>query len=431
MRTIRTPYSGWVDQTGPGLIVKILRVIARLNVGGPARHVLCLTRDLQDEEFRSWLIAGSVPEGEEGMEYLAEESGIKPIYISEMSRELSVKDIVSLYKIYREIKRIQPDVLHTHTAKAGSVGRSAGFLYRWLTFGTLVGKPRPLKVVHTFHGHVFHSYYGRARTRIFITIEKILARIATDKIVVISEQQFQEIHNTYGIGRADQFAIVHLGIDLRPFEKLPARETDVRFEIGAGKTDFLVGFVGRLTEIKNLPLLLSAAQRLGSNGNSSDANLKFLIVGEGHMRAALEAQTKEMGLEGRVYFLGNRTDVQDIYPVLDAVALTSLNEGTPLSLIEAMASGKPVISTSVGGVVDLLGSKRREVDGFAVCERGIGTTPNSVEGLANGLLYLVTNDELREEIGSNARGFVMSNFSEERLVADIKRLYRGLLEQGS
>jgi hypothetical protein len=183
---------------GPNKNVRILRIIARLNVGGPARHVVLQTRDLQDGEFQSWLIAGSVPEGEEGMNYLAEESGVKPIYIPEMSRELSVMDIVSLYKIYREMKRIKPDILHTHTAKAGAVGRAAGLLYRWSCFRTLVGKPRPLKVVHTFHGHVFHSYYGKFKTRIFIMIEKVLARVATDKIIVITEQQYDEIHNTFG-----------------------------------------------------------------------------------------------------------------------------------------------------------------------------------------------------------------------------------------
>jgi glycosyltransferase involved in cell wall biosynthesis len=278
---------------------------------------------------------------------------------------------------------------------------------------------------------VFHSYYGKAKTRIFIAIEKLLALIATDKIVVISEQQFEEIHKKFGIGRAEQFEIVPLGIDLRPFEKLPESRGDLRTEIGAADADFLVGYIGRLTEIKNVPLLLSAAQQLGSNGNSQDPKLKFLIVGEGHMRSLLETQTREMGLDGRVYFLGNRTDIQQIYPGLDAVALTSLNEGTPLSLIEAMASGKPVISTMVGGVVDLLGGKRQDHDNFAVCERGIGTAPNSVEGLVNGLLYLVKNHEVRKEIEARGRDFALSKFSKERLVTDTKRLYRRVLEQRS
>ncbi len=407
--------------------MKILRIIARLNVGGPARHVVLQTRDLQDDEFQSWLIAGSVPEGEEGMGYLAEESGVKPIYIPEMSRELSLKDIVSLVKIYREIKRIEPDILHTHTAKAGTVGRVAGFIYRWLTFGTFVGKPRPLKIVHTFHGHVFHSYYGRVKSRLFVTIESVLARIATDKIIVISQQQYDEIHKTFRIGKPEQFEVIPLGIDLQPFVNLPVGRSDLRSEVGADDSDFLVGFIGRLTEIKNIPLLLNAAKKLSSNGNNGDSAFKFLIVGEGHMRASLESQARDMGLNGRVSFLGNRTDTENIYPGLDVVALTSLNEGTPLSLIEAMASGKAIISTAVGGVVDLLGSKREQDDGFAVCERGIGTKSNSVDGFVNGLRHLVKNDELRSEIGFKARNFAMSSFSKERLVCDTKRLYRELL----
>jgi glycosyltransferase involved in cell wall biosynthesis len=409
--------------------MRILRIIARLNVGGPARHVVVQTRDLQDDDFQSWLIAGSVPDGEEGMNYLAEQSGVTPIYIPEMSRELSLKDIVSLFKVFSEVRRIKPDILHTHTAKAGAVGRIAGLMYRWLTPSALLGRPRKIKIVHTFHGHVFHSYYGRAKTQIFITIERLLARLATDKIVVISDQQLDEIHNTYKIGRREQFKVIPLGIDLGPYEKKGSPDGEIRSEIGVDDADFLVGFVGRLTEIKNVPLLLNAAKKLGSRGREKRHNFKFIIVGEGHLRESLEEQAKDMGLRDTVAFLGNRTDTENIYHALDAVALTSLNEGTPLSLIEAMASGKAVISTSVGGVVDLLGTKQREDNGFAVCERGIGTASNSVDGFVNGLLHLQKNDELRREMGFKARDFALSNFSKDRLVGDTKRLYNELLRR--
>ena len=403
--------------------MRILRIIARLNVGGPARHVVLQTRDIQDDDHQSWLIAGSVPEGEEGMNYLAEESGVYPIYIPEMSRELSPKDIVSLIKIYREIKRIKPDILHTHTAKAGAVGRVAGFMYRWFTLGTLRGRPRKLKIVHTFHGHVFHSYYGKLKTAIFIAIERVLARFATDKIVVISDQQFKEIHETFRIGRTEQFEVIPLGIDLEPFENGPTSERSLRSEVGANEGDFLVGFVGRLTEIKNISMLLEAAGKIDSNDRSGKTRFRFLIVGEGHLRSSLEEKAKDMGLRDRVSFLGNQTDTENIYPSLDAVALTSLNEGTPLSLIEAMASGKAVISTAVGGVVDLLGSKRKEDNGFAICERGIGTESNSVDGFVNGLLHLERNDELPRDIGFRARDYALANFSKDRLVNDTKQLY--------
>ncbi|MCB1024409.1 MAG: glycosyltransferase, partial [Acidobacteria bacterium] len=169
--------------------MKIVRIIARLNVGGPARHVVWLDEALQDEEFESVLLTGTVPDGEEDMGYFADKYGVKPVFIEQMSRELSPKDLISLWKVYREILRNRPDIIHTHTAKAGTIGRVAGFVYRWLTPGMMVGKPRKLKIVHTFHGHVFHSYYGASKTKVFLFIERMLARFASDKIVVISGQQ--------------------------------------------------------------------------------------------------------------------------------------------------------------------------------------------------------------------------------------------------
>ncbi|MGH9946085.1 MAG: glycosyltransferase [Pyrinomonadaceae bacterium] len=409
--------------------MRILRIIARLNVGGPARHVVLQTHNLQDDNFQSWLIAGSVPEGEEGMDYLADESGVNPIYIPEMSRELSLKDVTSLFKIYREMKRIRPDILHTHTAKAGAVGRAAGLLYRWLTFRTLFGMPRKLKVVHTFHGHVFHSYYGKAKSRFFVGIERLMARIATDKIVVISQQQRDEIHNNFRIGKADQFEIIPLGIDLQPFTNTDSRRSEFRKKIGVNNGEFVVGFVGRITEIKNVPLLLEAAEQLSGNGKSGGGGFRFVIVGEGNLRSELEKQVESSGLTTCVSFLGNRNDTENVYPAMDVVALTSLNEGTPLSLIEAMASGKAVISTAVGGVVDLIGAKRVEHEDFDVCERGIGIRSNSANGFVNGLRYLVENVELRNEIAAKAREFAMNNFSKDRLVRDTKQLYLGLMNQ--
>jgi len=408
--------------------MKILRIIARLNVGGPARHVVLQTHNLQDDNFQSWLIAGSVPDGEEGMDYLADESGVNPIYIPEMSRELSIKDVTSLIKIYREMKRIRPDILHTHTAKAGAVGRVAGLMYRFLTPRVLLGRPRPLKVVHTFHGHVFHSYYGKVKSKAFVFIERFLARFATDKIVVISEQQRKEINETFDIGRPDQFVIIPLGIDLNLFQGPGNGRREFRHSIGADDNDFVVGFVGRLTEIKNVPLLLNAALELENSEGTMERKCRFLIVGEGNMRAALEEQAANMGLEPSVSFLGNRTDTENIYPALDAVALTSLNEGTPLSIIEAMASGKAVISTSVGGVIDLLGRRDMKIEEFDVRERGIGIQSNSVNGFVAGLRHLVLNDDLRRGIESRAKDFAFANFSKDRLIGDTKRLYLELVE---
>jgi len=404
--------------------MKILRIIARLNVGGPARHVVWLTQGLQDREFQSDLIAGTVPKGEEDMGYLAAEAGISPIYIEEMSRELSPKDVISLFKIYREMRRHKPDIIHTHTAKAGTVGRTAAFLYRWLTWRTLIGHPRRLKVIHTFHGHVFHSYYGNAKTKLFLAIEKALARLATDKIVVITKQQFDEINGDFGVGRRGQFEIIPLGIDLSVFCDQEGKRGLLRQELSATDDDIVVGYVGRLTEIKNIPLYINTISKCQNDPTAK--KLKFVIIGDGHLRHDLEKKAAELKITDKLTFLGNRTDAGVFYAGLDIVALTSLNEGTPLSLIEAMAAGKPVISTGVGGVVDLLGSVESEEDGFSVCERGIRVDVHDAETFSKGLIYLANNEQLRSRLNKNGKEFAHANYSKERLVTDICEMYRKL-----
>lgn len=405
--------------------MKILRIIARLNVGGPARHVVWLTTGLNDEEFTSVLAAGTVPPGEEDMAYLAQANGVRPVFIEAMSRELSPKDIVSLFKIYGLIKREKPDILHTHTAKAGTVGRAAAFLYRWFTPATLIGRPRRVAVVHTFHGHVFHSYYGRFKTSVFILIEKLLARFATDRIVVISSQQFDEIHSQVGIGRKEQFAVIPLGIDLEAYSTRPNSTDGIRGLLPVDNSTLLVGFVGRLTEIKNIPLFLQAARAYETADDKTLPKAHFMIAGDGHLRADLEAESERLGLKS-ITFLGNREDIESVYAALDVVALTSLNEGTPLSLIEAMASGTPVISTMVGGVVDLLGTAREKMDGFYVCERGIGVDGSESEAFTKGLIYLLKNERLRQELTARGYEFVNNNYGKDRLIEDVRRLYRQL-----
>ncbi len=406
--------------------LKIVRIIARLNVGGPARHVVWLTKELQDEEFESVLLAGTVPAGEEDMSYFAAENNVRPIFIEQMSRELSPKDVVSLWKVFRHLKREKPDIVHTHTAKAGTIGRVGGFLYRWLTFGTLIGKPRRVKLVHTYHGHVFHSYYGNLKTKIFLFIEKTLARLATDKIVVITRQQFEEIHEKFGVGRARQFATIPLGIDLESFRDWKSRQNVLREEIGAGRDEILVGLVGRLTEIKNISLLLQIAQIYQTTKNAESPNLKFIIIGDGNMRKELEKEAETRGVNDVVKFLGNRNDADVFYAGLDIVALTSLNEGTPLSLIEAMANEKAVISTAVGGVIDLLGTVERETNGFQIGERGLLAASGDAEGFFNGLIYLANDEKLRKKLGENNRNFIEKQYGKARLVNDIKNLYREL-----
>jgi glycosyltransferase involved in cell wall biosynthesis len=416
--------------------MKIIRIIARLNVGGPARHVVWLTAGLQNEECESMLVAGTVPPGEDDMGYFAEEKGVHPVIIPEMSREISLKDALTIWKIYRLLKRERPDVVHTHTAKAGTVGRVSGLLYRWATPATLVGRPRRCRFVHTYHGHIFHSYYGALKTRIFLGIEKMLARVASDKIVVISPQQYREIHQEFGVGRHEQFAIIPLGLDTDAFSDWEQHRHALRDELNAASNDVLVGIVGRLTEVKNHELFLRAAARYQeTHGLSTGAGgrVRFVVIGDGRLRRGLEEQARSLGLDDNVTFLGTRDDPENFYPALDIVALTSRNEGTPLTLIEAMANARPCIATAVGGVVDLLGETitpssdgqdRRSA--YTLRERGVMVRPDEAEAFCDGLARLVEDENLRREMGQRGRRFVERNYSKERLLTDIMGLYREL-----
>ncbi len=161
------------------------------------------------------------------MSYFAAAQGVTPLFLQEMSREISPKDAVTIWKLFQLFRRERPDIVHTHTAKAGTVGRLAGLLYRWLTPGVLMGQPRKCHFIHTYHGHIFHSYYGPLKTRVFILIEKLLAALGTDRIVVISEQQRREINTDFGVGRANQFVVIPLGLDLEPFSGLEKSRTIV------------------------------------------------------------------------------------------------------------------------------------------------------------------------------------------------------------
>lgn len=390
---------------------RIIRIIARLNVGGPAKHVVWLTAGLQDSNYRSLLVTGSVPAGEEDMGYFADDSGVKPFYIPEMSREISLKDAVTVWKLFRLLLRERPDIVHTHTAKAGTVGRVAGFFYRWLTPGTLAGKPRQCKFVHTYHGHVFHSYYGRGTTRVFLTIERLLARLVTDRLVVVSAQQGAEIGNDFRVGRQGQIKVIPLGLDLSLFADHASRRAPFRQELGIDDETILVGIVGRLTEIKNHQMFLNSVARL-----KDQPALRFVVIGDGSLRQSLQEQARSLGLESKVVFTGGRRDPEYFYPALDIVALTSLNEGTPLTLIEAMANARPCVATAVGGVVDLLAD-----------DRGICVPRGDEEAFAAALQRLARDGQLQKELGARGLEFVQRVYPKERLVEDIKRLYGELL----
>jgi glycosyltransferase involved in cell wall biosynthesis len=415
--------------------VKIVRVIARLNVGGPAKHVVWLTQGLQTPDYQSLLVAGTVPAGEEDMGYFATAMGVAPVFIPEMSREVSLQDALAIWKLYKLFLRERPDIVHTHTAKAGTVGRVAGIFYRWLTPNVLRGRPRACRFVHTYHGHIFHSYYSPWKTRAFILIERVLAKLITDRIVVLSEQQRREINEEFGVGRADQFSVIPLGVDLSVFSDSREGGPAFRAEFGLEADDVLVGIVGRLTEIKHHDLFLRVASLYKNEfaQQSPGRTVRFVIIGDGGLRHTLERQAESLGLREDVIFTGSRRDLGGIYPALDIVALTSRNEGTPLTLIEAMANARPLISTAVGGVVDLLGEPIRQESNqsYKICQRGISVLPDDARGFAQGLHRLVTDATLRREIGARGLQFVTREFSTERLLQDIENLYAELVKRKS
>jgi glycosyltransferase involved in cell wall biosynthesis len=343
-----------------------------------------------------------------------------------MSREISVKDALTTWKLFRLMRRERPDIVHTHTAKAGTVGRVAGMMYR-----ALPGKTRRCRFVHTYHGHVFHSYYGKFKTSLFLAIERFLARFGTDRIVVISQQQRREINEVFRVGRREQFAVIPLGIDLGVYAAWPDRRAPLRSELNLNDDDVLIGIVGRVTEIKHHRLFLEAAARLKK---ITDRKVRFAVIGDGNLMSALKEQATSLGLANDVSFLGTRNDPEDFYPALDIVALTSLNEGTPLTLIEAMANGRPVIATAVGGVIDLLGTpiaSNEKARGYQLCERGVLVASGDADGFAGGLKRLIDDPALRDELGRVGLEFVNRNYSKERLFTDIAELYRELVPDGS
>jgi glycosyltransferase involved in cell wall biosynthesis len=406
---------------------KVIRIIARLNVGGPAKHVVWLTSGLKDAGFDTLLVTGKVPEGEEDMSYFADEMGVTPRYFAEMSREISLNDAKTVWKLFRLFRQERPDIVHTHTAKAGTVGRTAGFLYRWLTPGVFIGKPRQCKFVHTYHGHVFHSYYGRMRTRVFLAVERLLAKLVTDRLIVVSKQQSIEIGEKFRVGRSGQIRVIPLGLDLGLFADHSSRRTKFRHELCIPDHTILIGIVGRLTEIKNHQMFLNVVARLKEIDPACwrQGAVRFIVIGDGGLRDDLEDQCEELGLEKDVIFVGSRKDPEYFYPALDVVALTSHNEGTPLTLIEAMANARPVVATSVGGVVDLLGDVVEDGP-YQVCLRGISVDAGDEEAFVSALSRIIRDRSLRQELGDRGLEFVEVNYSKERLFEDIKNLYSEL-----
>jgi glycosyltransferase involved in cell wall biosynthesis len=376
---------------------KILRIIARLNIGGPAIHCILLTQGLNKDRFQSLLVCGNVDKTEADMLYLAREKNVEPIFISSLGRNLNLfKDLAAFFRIFSIIRKEQPDIIHTHTAKAGALGRLAGLLYN---FTLILRRGRKgVKLVHTFHGHVLHSYFSATKTKIFIWIERILARFS-DKIIAVSNEVRNELLSLK-IADPEKLRVIPLGLELDSLLGLDEKRN----------SHLNIGIIGRLAPVKNQMLFLQAVKALR---DCSDANLaKFIIAGDGELRSSLEEKAKDLGIAGFVEFIGWQKDLKDLYSRLDIVALTSLNEGTPVSLIEAMAAGKAVVATDVGGVKDIVNG-----------QRGILVKSGDVNGFANALRCLIEDNDLRRKMGRSGREFVRKLFCKERLIADIQNLY--------
>lgn len=397
--------------------IKVLRIIARLNIGGPAIHTVLLTEGLDKSKFESLLVCGVVSSGEGNMVYYANQKGVRPFYIPQLRRELNpLNDLIAFIKILWIIKREKPDIIHTHTAKAGALGRLAGIAYNFgIQFSTRHNQTRKntricqalsrgnIKLFHTFHGHIFDGYFNKFFTNIFIIIEKGMACF-TDKIVTVSEEIKRELMSL-GIAKADKIIVIPLGFELEKFLKIVPRDQNEIINIG---------IIGRLSPVKNHRLFLKVAQklRLILVNEAKPFKVRFIIVGDGELRQELEEFSRKLNIADCLEFTGWKKDLVEVYSELDIVCLTSFNEGTPASLIEAMAAGKAVVATDVGGVRDLLGQ-----------ERGIAVESKNVEAFSIALLSLLVNVNLRERLGINAREFVREKFTKQRLLRDIEALY--------
>jgi len=402
--------------------IKVLRMIARLNIGGPAIHVHLLARGLDAKRFESVLVAGKISPKEGDMGYLFDSMDRKPIIIPELQREISLKmDLKALSRIFNRLRQERPDIVHTHTAKAGSSARLAVLMYN-LVYG------KKVRTVHTFHGHVFEGYFSKARSLLFVWIERFLARL-TDAIIAISETQKRDLSERLHIAPAKKINTVELGFDLKPFLGSQVLKGQFRQSLGINEDTLLIGIIGRLVPIKNHIMFFQAAKLFLKQ--NPEVQAKFIVVGDGELRDELEAYCKDLGLGIHVIFCGWIRNVHLVYADLDILALTSTNEGTPVSIIEAMASSVPVIATDAGGVLDLLGPPygAPSSDGYAMCERGILCRKNDPSGFARGLKYIIKGDfRERHKRLLRARSFVRKRFSEERLLHDIESLYLDLME---
>lgn len=393
---------------------RVLRILNRLIIGGPALNATYLTKYMAPD-WETLLVIGGKDDHEQDATHLTDRLGIEPLVIPEMKRAIDPKaDWAAYRKVKAAIERFRPDVVHTHAAKSGAIGRMAA---------AACGVP---VVVHTFHGHVFHSYFNKVKTQAFIEVERYLAKKSSG-IIAISELQKQELSQQYRICKADKINIIPLGFDLDRFQQDQDRKRAYfRKQFDIHDDELAIGIVGRIVPVKNHELFVQAAQKVLA---ASQQKLRFVVIGDGDMRASMEAAFRAAGIDYAYYPEEQRhataictswqTEMDEVFAGLDIVALSSHNEGTPVSLIEAQAASRPVVSTDVGGVADVVARERA----------GFITPAGNAEAFSSALLRLTESSSLRAGFGKEGRSFVQERFSYQRLVQDMDRYYRRLLSK--
>jgi glycosyltransferase involved in cell wall biosynthesis len=383
---------------------KVLRIINRFNLGGPTYNATFLSR-FMDDEFETLLIGGLPEDGETDSLHIPEEYGVKPLIIKELKRKPSIKSDREAYeKIKAIIQEFKPDIVHTHAAKAGALGRRAAFACNV-----------PI-VIHTFHGHVFHSYFNPIKTHIYKYIEKKLAKKSTS-IIAISPIQKHELSRIHKICSPEKIKVIPLGFDLQKFQKnYTQNRIDIRKQYQLNEHQVAIAITGRLTKIKNHFFFLDIAEKLLEQG---EKNARFFIVGDGELRNEITQRVNEINQKYGEYIELTSwiLDIATFNSGMDIACLTSDNEGTPVSLIEAQASNLPVISTNVGGVKDIM---KEGATGYIV-EKG------NLQEYVQKLGILIKNKELREKFASNGWPFVKERFDYSRLVNDMKLFYNELI----
>ena len=379
---------------------KILRIINRFNLGGPTYNAAYLTKYLVPE-FETLLIGGMKDDSEESSEFILKNLEVDYKIIPEMKRSINLFNDWSAYsKIKNIIREFKPDIVHTHAAKAGALGRQAAYACNV-----------PV-IVHTFHGHVFHSYFGSFRTSVYKTIERNLAK-KTSAVIAISEKQKQELVEEHKITSAAKVHVIPLGFDLNRFrENQDEKRKSFRQKYKLAE-EIAIGIVGRLVPVKNISLFLEVIKFVKEK---SEKKIKAFIIGDGEERNDLEVKVIELGITDVVVFTSWEKEVDKIYPGLDIVCLTSFNEGTPVSLIEAQAANKPIVATNVGGIENVVIPNKTAL----LCD------VSNKEKYCQILFSLIENNSLRSELGSEGWNFVKNKFGFERLVNDMKNLYNQL-----